>query len=476
MFDFKLMLPEIIVLGMACVVLLVDLFVPQKNKTLTYLLTQLTLVAAAVATISLYHQPVQISLHGLFLHDGMSRLLKMSIYISSLFVFQYSRDYIRQHDLPQGEFYLLGLFSILGMMVLTSAYNFLTVYLGLELMSLPLYAMVALMRDKSQPTEAAIKYFVLGAIASGFILYGMSMLYGATQSLDLLTVAQSVAMIPPQDSYILIVGLVCIVAGIAFKLGAVPFHMWLPDVYDGAPTAVTLFITVAPKVAGFALLIRLLVDAMPGLYVQWQDLLIVLSIASMVLGNIVAISQTNIKRMFAYSTIAHGGYMLLGVAAATPEGLAASLFYTIFYAIMSMGGFGVLTLMTQKGIDVSHVNDLKGLNNRNPWLAFMMLLILFSMAGIPPTIGFFAKLGVLEALVSAHLVWLACVTIILAVIGCYYYLRVVKVMYFDDAEIAQPIVLTWDSRIAISLNGLAIIALGLMPSGIIDLARAAFLP
>jgi NADH-quinone oxidoreductase subunit N len=433
------------------------------------------LIATIVTTVTLYNQPTTVSLHGLFVYDALGHLLHLTILVSSLFVFQYSRDYIRQHDIPQGEFYLLGLFSILGMLILSASHNFLTLYLGLELMSLPLYAMVALLRDKNKSTEAAIKYFVLGAIASGFVLYGMSMVYGGTQSLDIATVAQSIAMIPPVDSYILIVGLVCIIAGIAFKIGLVPFHMWIPDVYAGAPTAVTLFITVAPKVAGFALLIRMLVDAMPGFYIQWQDLLIVLAILSMVLGNVVAIAQTNIKRMFAYSTIAHGGYMLLGVAAASPDGFAASLFYTIFYAIMSMGGFGILTLMTQRGIDVESIDDLKGLNSRNPWLAFLMLVILFSMAGIPPTVGFFAKLGVLEALVNAHLVWLACVTIILAVIGSYYYLRVVKAMYFDAAKTAEPIYLAWDSRIVISINGLAILVLGLMPSSIIDLARAAFL-
>ncbi len=475
MFNLKLMLPEIIVLAMACVVMLVDLFVPQKNRSLTYALTQLTLLVAVVTTILLYNQPNQESLHGLFIHDAVGHLLTITIYISSFFVFLYSRDYIRQHDIAQGEFYLLGLFSILGMSVLTSAYNFLTLYLGLELMSLPLYAMVALMRDKSQPIEAAIKYFVLGAIASGFILYGMSMVYGATQSLNIHMIAQSVSMVPPSQLYILVVGLVCMIAGIAFKLGAVPFHMWVPDVYDGAPTAVTLFITVAPKIAGFALLIRILVDAMPGMYLQWQELLITLAVLSMLLGNLVAISQTNIKRMLAYSTIAHAGYMLLGLASASPDGFAASMFYTIFYAIMSMGAFGMLTLMTQKGVDVKSIDDLRGLSKRNPWLAFIMLLILFSMAGIPPTVGFFAKLGILEALVSSHLVWLACLTLILAVVGSYYYLRVIKVMYFDEPINNEPIVISWDARIAISINGLAIILLGLMPSSVIDLARAAFM-
>lgn len=475
MFNFNLLIPEMVMLGMACIVLLADLFIKQKQRTLTYSLTQLTLVAVAVLTIVNYHIVPETGFSGLLVADRLSDLLRLTIILTSIFVFMYSRSYIRQHHIPQGEFYLLGLFSILGMMVLTSAHNFLTLYLGLELMSLPIYAMVALLRDKEQPIEAAMKYFVLGALASGFILYGMSMIYGATQSLDVAQVASAIAMLPANETYILVVGLVFIVAGLAFKVGLVPFHMWLPDVYQGAPTAVTLFITVAPKVAGFALVIRLLVDAMPGLYVQWQELLIVLSVLSMVLGNVAAITQTNIKRMFAYSTIAHGGYMLLGLAAASSIGFSAAMFYTIFYAIMSLGGFGIITLLTHQGIDIESIDDLKGLNSRSPWLAFMFLLVLFSMAGIPPTVGFFAKLGVLEAVVSAHLVWLACVAIILAVIGSYYYLRVVKVMYFDEATQTTPIILPLDTRIAVSINGLAMIVLGLFPSSIIDLARAAFL-
>lgn len=475
MFNLKLMLPEIVLLGMSCLILLVDLFIKQKKRTLTYILTQLTLIAVAIITVCLYNQPDYVSDYGLFVHDQISNLLNASVCISSLFVFLYSRDYIRQHDIAQGEFYLLGLFSILGMLILTSSRNFLTLYLGLELMSLPLYAMVALLRDQHKPTEAAMKYFVLGAIASGFLLYGMSMIYGATGSLDLTVIPQAISTMPSTELYILIVGLVCIVAGIAFKLGLAPFHMWIPDVYAGAPTAVTLFITVAPKVASFALLIRLLVEGMPGLYIQWQDLMIALAILSMVVGNIAAIVQTDIRRMFAYSSIAHAGYMLLGIAAATPTGFSAALFYTIFYAIMTLGGFGMITIMTRKGIDVINVDDLRGLHQRNPWLAFMMLLLLFSMAGIPPTVGFFAKLGVLEALVTAHLVWLACLAIILAVVGSYYYLRVVKVMYFDDSTAEQErIVLPWDSRLAITINGLAIVGLGLLPSSIITLARAVF--
>ncbi|MBL4647469.1 MAG: NADH-quinone oxidoreductase subunit NuoN [Gammaproteobacteria bacterium] len=472
--NFKIVSPELFILGMVCVVLLVDLFVSQRKRLLTYALTQLTLVGAAIIVICLYSEPNSVSFYGLFVHDKVASLLGIAIILSSIFVFMYSRDYINQRNIPQGEFYMLGLFSILGMLVVVSGHNFLSLYLGLELMSLPIYAMVALYRHSSRASEAAIKYFVLGALSSGMLLFGLSFLYGATGSLDISKVASVLSDTSHAQSIIFVLGLVFVVAGLAFKLGVVPFHMWIPDVYEGAPTAATLFLTVAPKIAAFGLVIRLLVDTMPSLHGQWQQLLILLSILSMVLGNVVAIAQTNIKRMLAYSTIAHGGYMLLGLCAATPEGYAASMFYTLMYAVMSLGGFGMVILLAKKDIDLESIDDLKGLSVRNPWLALMMLIILFSMAGIPPTAGFFAKVGVLEALVDAHLVWLACIAIILAVIGAYYYLRVVKVMYFDKPQNNEPLSLALDSRIAISLNGLALLALGIVPSAVIQLAYTAF--
>ena len=474
MLNFHLILPEIFVLVMTCVVLLVDLFVEQREQSLTYVLTQLTLVGAILLTLLLYPISTTVTFHGFIIHDHLTSLLRLAIYISSLFVFLYSRDYFRQYDMGKGEPYILGLFSILGMMVLVAAHNFLGIYLGLELMSLPIYALVALQRDSEQAAEAGMKYFVLGAIASGMLLYGLSLIYGATGSLDISMVAQAIAQTSATHMLILIFGLVFVVAGLAFKLGVVPFHMWVPDVYAGAPNAATLFIAVAPKIAVFGMVIRLLVQAMPALHLQWQELFIVMSLLSMVLGNVVAIAQTNLRRMFAYSTIAHGGYMLLGFAAGTAAGFAASMFYTIAYAIMSLGGFGVVTLLAKKGFAVTSIEDLRGLNERNPWLAFMLLLLLFSMAGIPPSIGFFAKIGLLEALVSAHLVWLAAVTLIIAVIGSYYYLNVVKVMYFESPRNNQPFRIAIDAKIAMSINGLAILFFGLFPSGLIHLSRMAF--
>jgi NADH-quinone oxidoreductase subunit N len=296
------------------------------------------------------------------------------------------------------------------------------------------------------------------------------MLYGATHSLDMGAVAKAVASLHQQESLILILGLVFIMAGLAFKLGAVPFHMWIPDVYEGAPVAATLFITAAPKIAAFAVVYRILFEMLPGLHVQWQQIIILLSVLSMLLGNIAAIVQNNIKRMFAYSTIAHGGYMLLGICAATPAGFSASMYYAIVYAVMSVGGFGLLTLLSRRGVEIDHIDDLRGLNARNPALALIMLIVLFSMAGIPPTVGFFAKLGVLKALVYApvNLIWLASLAIVLAVIGSYYYLRVVKVMYFDEPEEVIPVVMTPASKWSINIAGIAVLLLGILPSGLID--------
>ncbi len=474
MLHFHLILPEIFVLTMTCVVLLVDLFVAQRQQILTYYLTQLTLLGAVVLTVLFYSSHSMVIFHGFIIHDKLTSVLRLAIYISSFFVFLYSRDYFRQYDMGKGEPYILGLFAILGMMVLVAAHNFLTIYLGLELMSLPIYALVALQRDSEIAVEAGMKYFVLGALASGMLLYGLSLIYGATGSLDIAVVMQVIAQTSTTHALILIFGLVFVVAGLAFKLGVVPFHMWIPDVYAGAPNAVTLFIAVAPKIAVFGMAIRLLVDAMPTLHLQWQELFIVIAVLSMVLGNIVAIVQTNLRRMLAYSTIAHGGYMLLGFAAGTRAGFAAAMFYTIAYAIMSLGGFGMITLLAKKRFAVVSIEDLRGLNERNPWLAFMLLLLLFSMAGIPPSIGFFAKIGLLEALVGAHLVWLAAVTLVIAVIGSYYYLNVVKVMYFESPRNNQPFHVALDAKVAMSINGLAILFFGIFPSGLIHLSRMVF--
>lgn len=468
------LLPEIFVTTMTCIVLLADLFLTKNRQQWVYYLAQLTLVGAAGLTIYYYSVPKTFALHDLFVHDQIASLLKIFIYICSFLAFLYARDYVRVRHMMQGEYYILGLLSVLGMMVLVSANNFIVLYLGLELLSLPLYAMIALKRDSEMGAEAAMKYFVTGAMASGMLLYGLSMLYGATGSLDIMQVANAVSMQVDTNKIILVLGVVFLLAGIAFKFGAAPFHMWAPDVYDGAPTSVTLFLGSAPKIAALGMTVRLLVIALPVLLVEWQQVLIVVAILSITIGNVVAIVQNNIKRLLAYSSIAHMGYMLLGLIAGSNEGYAATTFYMLNYALMAAAAFAVIVMMSRQGFEASDINDYRGLNNRSPWLAFMMLIVMFSMAGIPPTVGFFAKVGVLEALVSSHMVWLAAFAIAMAVIGSYYYLRIVKVMYFDEPVDNTAIVSSPDVRIAISINALALLILGLFPTSLIQICRSAF--
>lgn len=429
--DFLPALPEIFVLVMICVTLLTEVFLKQGNKVVVYALAQITLLGAALLTLILYPQLPLKAFSGSFILDNLALVLKIAIYLISFVALLYSRPYIEERKIPTGEYYLLSLFVVLGMSVLVSAHSLLTLYLGLEILSLPLYAMVAIDRDSAMRSEAAIKYFILGALASGILLYGMSMFYGVSQSLDISTIAQVIANDTIPHHMILMIGLVFIVVGVVFKFGAVPFHLWVPDVYQGAPTSVTILISSAPKIAAFGLALRLLVQAMPALTLQWQELLILVAVLSMLLGNMVAIAQKNLKRMLGYSAIAHIGYLSLGLIAATPAGYAAALFYTLNYAMMSLGAFGMIALLSQNGFEAELVDDFRGLNSRNPWLAFMMMLLMFSMAGIPPTVGFFAKMGVLIALISSHFVWLAVLALLAAVIGAYYYLYMVKVMYFE---------------------------------------------
>lgn len=462
--------PEITILVMACVTLLFSLFFEDRFTKGSYYLAQFALLIALFFTIKQLHQPVSLSFSSLFRHDLLADLLKIFIYISVFFAFLYSQCYLSQRKIPRGEYYVLGLFSTLGMMVLVSAYSFITLYLGLELLSLPLYAMVAMQRDSAKATEAAIKYFVMGAIASAMLLYGMSILYGITGSLDLSTIAQ--ALTSSQVHPLLPrLALVFILVGVGFKLAAAPFHMWAPDVYTGAPTSVTLFLSTAPKLAALGMLLRFFLGAMPSLVDQWQPIFIIMAILSMVIGNLFAIAQTNIKRMLAYSAIAHVGYMFLGLIAATPEGYSAAIFYLLIYSLMALGSFGLLLLLSQKKFEAENLEDLRGLNQKNPWFAFMMLLIMLSMAGVPPTVGFFAKLLVLKALVSANFIWLAALALGFAILGAFYYIRVIKLMYFDkpvtDLRIKCPV----SMRIAMSVNGLVLLGLGLFPTGLIELCR-----
>ncbi|OQW95995.1 MAG: NADH-quinone oxidoreductase subunit N [Beggiatoa sp. IS2] len=464
--ELAVLAPEILILTMACLILVIDVYLPERLRHLTYQLIQGTLVGTALLVIATYPQQKVLAMHDLFVHDAMGATLKLFIIGIVLIVFIYSRNYLRDRNLLKGEYFILGLFAVLGMMVMVSAHHLLMIYLGLELLSLSLYAMVAMHRDSQQASEAAMKYFVLGALASGMLLYGISILYGITGSLDLATITQVIDQKLDQSSTnhtILVFSLVFIVVGLAFKLGAVPFHMWVPDVYQGAPTAVTLFIGSAPKLAAFAMVMRLLVEGMQALHADWQGMLILLAILSMGTGNIIAIAQTNLKRMLAYSTISHVGFLLLGILTGTAAGYAASMFYVIVYALMSLGGFGVILLLSRKGFEADRLEDLKGLNERNSWYAFIMLILMLSMAGVPPLLGFWAKWSVLSQVVQAGMVWLAIVAVSFAIIGAFYYLRIIKLMYFDPAEDNTPIEADLQMQVALSINGLVILVLGILP-------------
>jgi NADH-quinone oxidoreductase subunit N len=471
--DFVPLATEIFVLSMACIILVVEAFLGQQKPRLSYVLSQLTLLCAALISANMLDVETVVVLGGTFVHDPMAALLKTSIFLVTFGAFIYARGYLTSKGSLRGEYYVLGLFAVLGMMVMISAHSLLTIYLGLELLSLSLYAMVAFDRNSSPASEAAMKYFVLGALASGMLLYGMSMLYGATGSLDIAEIAASLSA-TGESSMILIFALCFIVVGLAFKFGAVPFHMWVPDVYHGAPTAVTLFIGSAPKIAAFAMAMRLLVESMGSLSLDWQGMLVILAVLSLALGNVVAIAQTNLKRMLAYSTISHVGFLVLGILAGTTEGYSASMFYAITYALMAIGGFGMIILLSRKGYEADRLDDFKGLNERSPWFAFMMLILMFSMAGVPPTVGFYAKLSVLQAVIHVDMLWLALVAVFFSVIGAFYYIRMVKLMYFDKPGSVEPLVINTDLQVAMSVNGLAVLFLGLFPGGLLALCLNVF--
>lgn len=476
MLNLSIALPEIFLLALASTVLVVDVFLKDTSRTITYALSQLGLIITLVLIFQQASDAVlvrDIAFNGLFVSDFMSIVLKFAVVLLVGVVFVYSRTYLQDRDIFKGEFYVLGLFGLLGMMVMISANHFLSLYLGLELLSLSLYAMVAFDRDNAKASEAAMKYFVLGAIASGMLLYGLSMIYGATGSLNIPEVATAIDKMQ-DNTIVLIFGLVFMVIGLAFKLGAVPFHMWIPDVYHGSPTAVTSYIASAPKIAGFAMIMRLLAEGMGSVQADWQSMFVILSILSMILGNVVAIVQSNLKRLFAYSTISHVGFILLGILAGTQEGYSAAMFYTLTYALMALGGFGIIILLARKGFEADNVDDLKGLNQRSPWYAFIMLIIVFSMAGVPPTVGFWAKLAVLKAVVNIDMLWLALVAVFFSIIGIFYYLRIIKIMYFDDAEDKNEITCNRDMQITLSANGLSVLLLGLYPAALMSLCVAAF--
>ena len=460
-------LPEALVLLGASVLMIFDLYVKAANRAATLWFAQIVLALAAAATLFVVWGSGGARLFifsGLFVADVMGHLLKLVSYLAVSAALVYSRQYLVDRGLLRGEFVTLLLFSLLGMMVMISANSFLSVYLGLELMSLCLYAMVALDRDSPLATEAAMKYFVLGALASGMLLYGMSMLYGATGTLGIPQLAE-IILAGGAREVVLVFALVFVVAGVGFKLGAVPFHMWVPDVYHGAPTAVTVFIGSAPKLAAFAVIMRLLVQGLGAeqLVQEWSQMLTVMAAASLGIGNVTAIAQTNLKRMLAYSTIGHMGFLLLGRLSGDIVGYGAGMFYVVVYMLMNLGAFGMILLLSRAGFEAENLDDFKGLNARSPWYAFLMLLLMFSMAGVPPTVGFYAKLAVLQAVISAGLIWLAVFAVLFSLIGAYYYLRLVKLMYFDVPEDTHPIAPRFDVRVLLSVNGLAMLAFGIFP-------------
>ena len=472
--------PEIVLLTCALIVTMVDLWVDHPRRLPTYLLTQLTLAVVAVLHLAAFNDGSTVyAMQGMVVSDPMGHLLGFFATLATMIALVYARPYAAERDMLKGELFTLSLFSLLGIGVMLSANNFLVVYLGLELMTLSLYALVAMRRDHADATEAAMKYFVLGALASGFLLYGLSMMYGATGSLDIPEVFKAIGTGQPNQG-VLILAVVFIVAGLAFKLGAVPFHMWVPDVYQGAPTAVTLLIGAAPKLAAFAITIRLLVEGMLGRAADWQQMLVVLAVGSMLLGNVVAIAQTNLKRMLAYSSIAQMGFMLLGLCSgvvynntlSAGNSYASSMFYIVTYVLTTLGSFGMVMMLSRQGFEAEEIDDLKGLAKRSPWFALVMTVFMLSLAGLPPTVGFYAKLSVLQSLVSTNVtgyVYLAVAAVIFSLIGAYYYLRVIKVMYFDEPVDTRPIQSSRDVRFVMSLNGIAVLAFGILPGGLMAL-------
>ncbi len=472
--------PEIVLLGMACLVALMDLFVTSERRTATYVLTLGSLaVVAGLHWCALDNVGSVYAMQRMVVTDPMGHLLALCATLAVMASLVYSQVYAGDRDMLQGELFTLSLFALLGISIMIIGNNFLTIYLGLELMSLSLYALVALRRDHAQATEAAMKYFVLGALASGFLLYGLSMMYGATGTLDLGEVYKSTlsGQIKPQ---VMAFGLVFIVAGLAFKLGVVPFHMWIPDVYQGAPTAATLMVAAAPKLAAFAITIRVLVEGLINTATDWQQMLMILAVASMTLGNLAAIAQTNLKRMLAYSGIAQIGFMLLGfvptvIAGNTlsaGNGYSSALFYVLTYVLTTLGTFGLVMLLSRPGFESEQISDLAGLSKRSPMLAGAMAVFMFSLAGIPPTVGFYAKLAVLQSLITTNsplLMQVSILAVVLSLFGAFYYLRIVKVMYFDEPSDVSPLPEGGGARALLSVNALAVVALGILPSGLMTL-------
>ena len=461
--------PEMTLLGLICVVLVADLFVEDENRIFTFWLTIVSLAITAIVTYSTAPEARIVIFDGSYVSDQLSQVLKLGAVLFVAAAFFYARDYLRANDLHKGEFYLLGLFGLLGMMIMMSANSLLTMYLGLETLALSMYAFVALDRNNVTAAESAMKYFVLGAIASGCLLYGISWVYGVTGSLQFDQIAAALSADPTLNNLPLWFGLTFLIVGIAFKFGAVPFHMWLPDVYQGARSPMTLYLATAPKLAALALILRILVDGLGGLHDTWSSMIMVVAVLSLLVGNIVAIAQTNIKRMLGYSTIGHVGFILLAVFSGTADGYASALFYTLTYVLSAAGAFGVIIVMSRRGYEAELLSDFNGLNERSPWFALMMMFLMFSMAGVPPFVGFFAKLNVISAVLDQGFPELAVIMVLASVIGAYYYLKVIWYMYFEPAEDKAVLPASTDTRLLLSVNSLAVLALGIVPGWLMAL-------
>jgi len=468
-------LPELFLLSAISIILIFDLFASERLKPITYYLTQLSLITTGWLAFNLIGESATI-FSGTFVLDTMGSTFKIFIMGFAIIALVYTRHYLKVHELLRNEYFILALMSILGMMVMVSGHSLLTLYMGLEIMSLSLYALIASARDRSVAIEAALKYFVLGAIASGLLLYGMSMIYGITGSLDIAQISNfaRASTLASQQTLILNFGLVFLVIGVAFKLGAVPFHMWVPDVYQGSPTSVTMFLSTVPKIAAIALLIRLLIDGLGDLQHYWSDLLMIIAVLSIALGSLVALMQSNIKRMLAYSTISHIGFVLLGFVTGVVEGYGAAVFYILVYILMSLAAFGSIIVLNKNGFEADQISDYQGLSKHSPWFALIILVVMLSMAGVPPFIGFYSKLFILQQVIAEGYVILAVIAVVFAVISAYYYLQIIKTMYFDDADKEITVSAPLDMRVVLSINGILILLVGLMPSFWMSLSVSLF--
>jgi NADH-quinone oxidoreductase subunit N len=475
--DLHTMVPELFVCGAAFALLMVDLFLAPARRGLTHFLALLILVAAAVLTARDFSTGERLAFSGFFVRDIAADVLKMAMYLVTGFVLVYAKPFLQDRNLFKGEFYALVLFSLLGMMLMVSAGGLVTLYLGLELLALSCYGLVGMDRDNPVASEAAMKYFILGSMASGLLLYGMSLVYGATGSLQLADIYAAAGSLPQggNEGMLLTLGVVFLLVGVAFKFGAAPFHMWLPDVYQGAPTAITAFLGSAPKLAYFGMAYRLLEAGVGPLDVEWRMMVAFLAAASLVIGNVIALAQTNLKRLLAYSTISHVGFLFMGLANSTPLGYGAAMFYAVSYSIMGAAAFAAILVLSRKGFDAENIADFRGLWKTHPWYALLVLMVMASLAGVPPFLGFWSKLVVIQAALDAGMAWLAILAVVCAVLGAFYYLRVIRAMFFEDAD-GDGAVIHPDShvRAAFALNALALLGLGIFAQPLMAWCQQAF--